>query len=530
MGHEDRDPRWRAHRSRAVRSPLLSYGFMSLRAAAACCAALIMVGAVASCERAPRAPALVDGRFTPAEVARLRAMALTQARAPHDATNLVSGDEHAALLGQGLFFDRRLSRDDSVSCASCHDPSHGFSLEQRLGKGMAMTARHPPTLLNVSLQQWFDWDGKADSLWSQAARPLESPDEHGVTRVDIARRLVEDPNHRLAYERAFGERLPEPEQIKELWPARSADRTSSIAMWETLDGQTRAQIEQIFVRALKSIAAYQEQLISVNAPFDRYVHGLTTGDDQALGAISEGAKDGLVVFLRQGRCVQCHNGPTFSDQAFHNLGLPVVDGVDPQDEGRWEGVEMVLQSELNARGVMSDAQGGARAQWLRYLKRTREDHGQFKTPTLRNVTLTAPYMHGGHFETLRDVLVFYNTLPDRASIGHREEALRPLGLSPDQLDDLEAFLRTLEGEAIDERCSTLLTYRKHLTTERPHTVGDGARTCIVADIYGLSDFALDDDVEPVEELIDVLSVLTHVAAARSRDALDMYAHLSLMVG
>lgn len=407
---------------------------------------------------APQAQ-LTDGRFTPEQVRQIRGLSPLP-EPPDDPTNRVSGSDEAAHLGRFLFFDERLSGDGSVSCASCHNPHHGFSVPTRLGFGMGETPRHPPTLLNAAYHEWFNWDGSADSLWAQQAGPLEAPAEHGSSRTAVAKLISRDDQLRRAYEAVFDREVPDLSDDRRFPPvARPVpDRPDSKAhrAWTSMNEEDRSLVNHIFVDVTKTIGAYERRLVTGPAPFDRYVASLDTvaghsKDPEGRHAISADAKRGLELFIGKARCVTCHNGPLLSDKSFHNLALPARPWFDGPDPGRWLGTPHVKDDPLNATGRFSDSTDGRAAEWIRFLKRTPEDKGQFKTPSLRNVSRTAPYMHGGHFSTLEAVVEFYNTLPGSARIGHREESLRPAGLSGEEVDHLVAFLRSLDGELPDER-------------------------------------------------------------------------------
>ncbi len=445
-------PKWGAHSLRC-QPPSESHRLGIL--------AILICLVAAGCDRSPGSPAddepttseqLVDDQFTKDEYQTIRNLSPLP-DVPEDPTNRVSGDPAAAHLGRFLFFDERLSADDNVSCASCHDPDHGFSVPTNLGHGQGTTPRHPPTLLNVAYQRWFDWDGKADSLWSQAVRPLEAPAEHGTARTAIVKLTYRDTELRSAYKQIFGE-LPDIDVAdvpSEARPRPDTPDSSAHRAWQSVSAKRRHQINRIFSNLLKAIAAYIEQLRSGDAPFDTYVEGLETDDSDKRSAISESAKRGLELFVDDGRCVLCHTGPDFSDHTFHNLQLsPRAWMGDDPDEGRWLGVKRLKDNAFNATSRYSDAPDGEQARWLNYLKRTPEDHGQLKTPTLRNVSRTPPYMHGGHFETLEEVVRFYSTLDESSTIGHREEMLQPLALSDQQIDDLVNFLETLDGEPLPQ--------------------------------------------------------------------------------
>ncbi|MGI9332038.1 MAG: cytochrome-c peroxidase [Gammaproteobacteria bacterium] len=408
-------------------------------------------------------PGLVDGTFTPDEVAAILELSPLE-DVPEDETNAVANDPRAARLGQFLFFDTRLSANGRVSCASCHRPDHGFSVPARLGQGLGQTPRHPPSLLNVAYQRWFDWDGKADSLWAQAVRPLEAPGEHGLTRTELARLIVAEPPLRQAYEEIFGaipelsdaERFPDRardyaetprHQYHEYWMAVPVHPHHQA--WLEMAPADRSTVNRIFTNVTKSVAAYVARLSSRNAPFDRYVAALREEDATSYAAISEKAKRGLKSFIGKARCLLCHGGPNFTDNAFHNTGLGPRPWLDSGDAGRFDGVAYVKKSPFSAIGHYSDERDGMHAQELRFLRRTTDDRGQFKTPSLRNVALTPPYMHGGHFDTLEEVVRFYSTLDERPAVGHREATLHALGLSELEIEDLIEFMNTLTGERLE---------------------------------------------------------------------------------
>ncbi len=397
---------------------------------------------------------LVDGRFSADQVDTIQSLSPLP-DPPVDPTNRVSSRDDAAHLGRFLFFDERLSSDTSVSCASCHNPHHGFSVPTRLGSGIGETPRHPPSLLNTAYQEWFNWDGSADSLWAQHAGPLEAPAEHGFSRTAVAKLVSRDDRLRRAYRAVFDREVPDLSDDDRFPPdARPApDEPESAAhrAWMSMSGEDQTSVTRIFTDVAKAIGAYERRLVTGPAPFDRYVAWLESRESEGRHAISADAKRGLELFIGEARCVTCHNGPLLSDTSFHNLGLPERPWLGGPDPGRWLGTPQVKDDPLNATGSFSDAPDGRAAEWVTFLKRTPEDRGQFKTPSLRNVSRTAPYMHGGHFSTLEAVVEFYNTLPGSARIGHREESLRPAGLNGDEVRQLVAFLRSLDGDLPDER-------------------------------------------------------------------------------
>ena len=402
---------------------------------------------------------------------------------PPDPTNVVADDPRAARLGQFLFFDRRLSANGRVACATCHDPARGFADGRPLARGIAAVSRHAPGLLNTVYQRWYFWDGRADSLWAQAVQPLEHPKEHGTDRLHIAHTIHGDPALRQAYEDLFGQ-LPALAQAsrfpRHARPAPTQPEHPHHRAWQAMRAEDRHAVNRVLSNVTKSIAAYERRLVRGQAPFDRFVAGLRKGDVRARGALSVSAQRGLKLFVGGARCIECHSGPNFSDLEFHNLGLPARSWLGP-DTGRAQGIPRVRNDPFNATGAYSDASPGSFTQKLRFLPDPgAEQQGQFKTPTLRNVALTAPYMHGGHFRSLEQVLRFYSTLrdplddapiPDEAFAGQREGTLQPLHLSEREIQDLAAFLRSLTGAPLDPALLVAPPAPVPSTAPRPRSTG-----------------------------------------------------------
>lgn len=370
---------------------------------------------------------------------------------PDDPTNRVADDEEAAHFGQFLFYETRLSGNGEVSCASCHRPEHGFADPERLSTGLGETTRHAPTLLNVSYNRWYFWDGRADSTWAQSHSPLEASNEQGISRVEIAHLLYDDSDLREAYRAIFGEmpdlsdesRFPDAGR-----PVPSNPDHTEHEKWMSMSAGDREAINRVLANVGKAIAAFERQLVSRNAPFDRFMRGLREGDADKIEALDESELRGLRVFVGEAECDVCHTGPFFSDREFHNLGLPPRGWLPPRDLGRYEGVPIVKDDRFNATGPFSDAPDSQAAAEIEFLARKQENRGQFKTPTLRNVERTPPYMHGGHFETLEEVVEFYAELDAQVAVGHREESLEPFELTERDKDDLVAFLESLTGEQV----------------------------------------------------------------------------------
>lgn len=395
---------------------------------------------VAGCAGAPEAP---EG-FTDPELEQLARLRLDPRPRP-DPTNRFADDPAAAALGQALFFDEGLS-PVGVSCATCHDPSLHFTDGKVLSEGAGTATRHTPSIVGSQWGQWFFWDGRADSLWAQALGPLENPLEMAGDRVSVVQHVLR--RHGDAYAAAFGPPpdLGLPEQGAGGGPFRArpgADAPDLDAAWRALDDETRMAVDRVFAQVGKAIAAYERLLVPGEAPFDRYVDALLAGDADGGGHLDDGQVRGLELFLRRGNCVDCHSGPMFTDRAFHNLGLPEKQGYD---QGRTRGAMLVQASPFNCRGPHSDAEDCPE---LRYLNPTFPDFvSAFKTPSLRNVLQTAPYMHHGGFATIADVLEFYSELPGEPLAGHRELTLKPLRLTPGERADLTQFLGALTGDPL----------------------------------------------------------------------------------
>ncbi len=341
---------------------------------------------------------------------------------PKNPTNAFADNPAAGRLGQRLFFDVRLSADGRFSCATCHDPAHGFSDPKPLSVAMGTTERHSMPLWNVAYQRWFFWNGRADSLWAQAVQPLLHPDEMASSPEHVFAVLSGDAILKAEYEALFGP-----------LPAAARSRTP--------------EADRLLSNFGKAIEAYERRIISTASPFDRSVEALRNGKTGGQSdRISESAQRGLRIFTGRGRCVLCHAGPNFSDGEFHNIGLPGIS----VDQGRFEGILDVRDDRFNGPGVFSDDRSPATNIKLRFLTMKINHLGEFKTPTLRNVEQTAPYMHDGRFATLRAVLDFYSELPGDPAYGHREETLKPAHFTEQEKDDIEAFLRTLTGAPLDD--------------------------------------------------------------------------------
>jgi cytochrome c peroxidase len=268
-------------------------------------------------------------------------------------------------LGKQLYFDKRLSRDDTVSCASCHDPKKGWSNGEAFATGVRgqKGGRSAPTIINAAYFDLQFWDGRAKGLEGQALGPIQNPIETDMPLPEVVAKLNKIEGYQKQFQKVFGSDV-------------------------NADGMAKA------------IAAFERTVLSGAAPYDRF----KGGDTQAL---SEPAQRGMKVFFNRGHCSACHVGPNFSDGAFHNIGI----GMDAEkpDIGREE----------------QSKQGG--------------DRGAFKTPTLREIARTAPYMHNGKFKTLEEVVDYYNQ--GGFANPTLDEEIFPLKLTGEEKADLVIFLK-----------------------------------------------------------------------------------------
>ncbi len=388
--------------------------------------------------------------WTPADLATLRSLSLASLPPlPPDPSNAVADNSTAAALGRQLFFDPRFSGSGQVSCATCHLPGRYYTDGKTLGQGMGIVSRHTMSLLGSSYSPWFTWDGKADSQWAQVFGPLDNPAEHGGDRLAYARTLA--ANYADEYTALFGP-LPDLADTSR-FPAHAAPFGSGPqrGAWKQMAPADQEAVTRVIVNMAKTLAAYERTLLPQPARFDRYVDSLDearTGDGKptptaalADSRLNADELAGLRLFIGKAHCTNCHNGPLFTNFEFHNTAVPNPPGF-PLDHGRSEGVKLLKSGEFNCLGPYSDAAPEACGE-TRFLKVGGATFdGSFRTPTLRNVAATAPYMHAGQFATLNEVLQHYNQ-GGFALLGHNE--LAPLNLSNQELAQLEAFLQTLTG-------------------------------------------------------------------------------------
>ena len=273
-------------------------------------------------------------------------------------------------LGKMLFFDKRLSGDHSMSCASCHAPDKGYAdgKKRAIGFGGQELGRHSPTVLNAAYNTAQFWDGRAATLEDQAKGPIEAAGEMNLDRKELIKRLNGIPEYKKRFNDVFGK-------------------------------------DPTFDNVAKAIAAFERTVVTTDSRFDLYMRG----DKQAL-TLPE--KRGLSLFVSKASCSQCHNGVNFTDNGFYTIGV-TQEGPLSEDLGRYS------------------------------LTQKEEDREAFKTPTLRNIALTAPYMHNGALETLEEVVEFYNQGGGTSS--NQSDKVIPLELTGQEKEDLIAFLMSLTG-------------------------------------------------------------------------------------
>jgi cytochrome c peroxidase len=320
-----------------------------------------------------------------------------------------------AALGEKLYFDKRLSVDKSVSCATCHDPAYGLSDNNVVGIGIELKkgARNAPTVLNSIFNELQFWDGRAPSLEEQAKLPLINPIEMGMKDYDaVVARVTAVPEYQEEFRKVFGN-------------------------------------EGITINTIaKAIATFERTQLSGDSPFDRFI----AGDKNA---ISAAAQRGWELFNGQARCISCHAfsplSPIFSDLKFHNIGVAAKDQNFANLARRSR--QLLAQGKNSAQVVDELALAQGFSELGRYLvTRQVRDIGSFKTSMLRDIELTAPYMHNGSEATLEKVVEFYNRGGDINP--NLDGGMRPLKLTPEQEKDLVEFLKTLTSDLARQRANT----------------------------------------------------------------------------
>jgi cytochrome c peroxidase len=409
------------------------------------CVVLPVVLLAASCDKSGPA----GGPISADEATLLRSLCL-DIKLPPSPGNKFADNEGAATLGHAFFFDRRISANGKVACATCHDPNKHFTDGLPLAKGVGETPRNAPTIVGAAWLPFVFWDGRKDSLWSQALGPVESKIEHGFSRNGVAHLIA--AHYRGPYEALFGE-LPELNETERFpahaRPVANESRHVHNVAWQTMTLADQHAINTVYANFGKALEAYERKVVPAKAAFDTFACGLQPGAaSTGHKLLSDDAVAGARAFVGAAGCVNCHNGPLLTDKGFHNLGLPGREGVSGVDVGRTLGAQRVKDDTFSCGGTYSDT---TECDELRFLNPRFEDFiGAFKTPSLRNVAETAPYMHAGQLKTLQDVLRHYKELPGKANIGHRDLVLRQIDADVNS-DHIIAFLNALTGKLVEDK-------------------------------------------------------------------------------
>lgn len=383
-----------------------------------------------------------DSFWSDPEIRILRSLSLDSiGSAVPSTSNIVAKDPLAIQFGQQLFFDARLSANGKIACASCHQPQKLFTDGRSKAEGIGQTQRNTPTLLGAGHQTWFYWDGRRDSLWSQALVPFEALAEMGSNRMAVVRFIAGNSAYRRQYEKLFG-RIPSAALSNGL-PTDAGPFGSEKVRdnWYRLSTSSKTQINKMFANLGKSIAAYERTLKPRRSRFDRYVNSLVgKGQEEADGLLAVDEKQGLKLFIDASRtqCLQCHNGPLLTNGGFHNIGSGNFSG-EHLDFGRELGLNAVFLDPFNCLGNYSDAKP-EQCSALRFL--SKDGHtslrGSFKTPTLRGLSKTAPFFHDGSKSSLGEVIRHYHQAVDSP-----DHELKPMVLTQKEVSQLVAFLNTL---------------------------------------------------------------------------------------
>lgn len=316
-------------------------------------------------------------------------------------------------LGDKLFHDQRFSSTGEVSCATCHDAQKGFTdspLKVSEGIEKLTGTRNAPTVINSAYFTTLFWDGRSPDLEDQSIHPFVNPVEMGLANHEPILAIVRnDPEYAAAFRQVFG----------------------------------KSGEEITLTEVIQAIASFERTIVAGDTPFDRWYFA---GDGRGM---SDAAKRGFEVFIGQGRCVSCHvieqTQALFTDNRFHNIGVGInnIQQDVPELAGAFlkaktEGMDVDI-------AVLTDSKTSELGRFA--ISEQFDDMGAFKTSTLRNIAVTAPYMHDGSLATLRDVVVHYNN-GGFSKEGEQVNAflsggIRPLNLSEQQIDDLVAFMETL---------------------------------------------------------------------------------------
>ena len=380
--------------------------------------------------------------------------------------NEVWEQSNAVTLGHKLFFDTRLSGNGKVACANCHQPKKAFTDGLTYSIGMGITSRHTPTIIGIANSPWLFWDGRADSLWAQALGPLENPSEHGANRLQLVH-LIND-HYISEYEAVFGKltdfsdqdrfpahAMPQPAStITSPSPAPTSQQQVLQTQWNSMTPTDQARVNLVFNNIGKSLAAYENLIMPGPARFDDFAAKLKSGLPSTDLSLQEQA--GLKLFINEDKaqCIRCHNGPLLTNHEFSATGISDTRFSNAQflgtalNQGRFDGVEKAFNDPFNCFNTRKNE--SEQCVNLAFTKRHSEDlKNAYKVPSLRNVSLTSPYMHNGSLDTLKDVLNYYNQAQSQINpIANTINSpthidIAPLRLLPHEVNQITSFLHTL---------------------------------------------------------------------------------------
>ena len=377
-----------------------------------------------------------DDNWTSTELDTIKGLILSDLQLKvEDSSNHVLNNTQSIKLGKSLFNEKGLSHNGKVSCASCHLKKQAFTDNKLVAIGVNVGIRNTPTLLNASQQDWFFWDGRKDSLWAQALSSLENPAEHNFSRTEVFHYINKNEQYKKPYETIFGKVSFSGDDSSLPKVAGPNGNLKALKAWKKLSPDRRKATNQLFTNIGKAIASYVSTIKSEPSQFDQFAEALLKNGHSSLFSASE--KKGLKLFISQkGSCVNCHSTAVFSNKDFHNIGT----GIQAKDNGRSEVIEAVIHDPFNCLGPYSDAKPEQCLE-LKYVKKDRHAlAGNFKTPTLRSISKTAPYMHDGRYNTLKEVLNHYSTITKNKAF---ETDLPKISFTLQEQQALVSFLLTL---------------------------------------------------------------------------------------
>ena len=358
-------------------------------------------------------PASSQNKFSDIERTAILSHGPWPPKITRDPSNRVSGNQAAIAFGRELFRSRFLSASRRHSCITCHKPNRAYADGLSLSSGVSTVDRNTISLANLRLNRWFGWDGGSDNLWAQSIRPILDPRELNASAALIAKRLRND----IPFSRGY----------KAIFDASPANHND----------------EQILVNLGKALAAYQETIVTPRTQFDQFRDALADSDTPINDSFPVAARRGLKIFIGKGKCSLCHQGANFTNGEFDDAGVRYFKPSGGVDKGRFGGIQKLKKSPYTLLGRFNDNPSKATGVATSHVARTHQSWGQFRVPSLRNISQTAPYMHDGSLATLRDVVMHYSSLNEERLHLDGRGLLRSLNLSEQEISDLIAFLETL---------------------------------------------------------------------------------------